>query len=573
MRALRNPTGIGRFHGRLSPLVLTSLLLALWLPYAAAGAREPTISVDFRDGDLVDVLHAIATVAKVSMVVDSSVKGRASIKLKDVTVPAALDAILKQSDYSYHRQGDVYVIGRTPSADELVVTVDATGRVTLHARNADLAKALLEVSKQARLNLVPEPGMVAKISLELTDCPVAEALRAIAFAGQYQCRESDGVWTVARTFTAPAVVGETGVPIASVKPSDTNQDVHATDGALRASSGIDGTVDDLPPDGKVGTRSIHLRYLRASEVLEYLGKIDLLEVSGRSGSQGFRPVVRATKEDHVLLVTGTAESIANIQSEVLQIDQPPPQITLEAKIVEVYANKNRDLGMLLGKITDGQFAVDLMQGQLAYATGDLTQKVNVIVQSLVQEGKAKVIASPSICTLAGHEAMIDIGQVRYFKVSSNPDSQPGTQPAPYYYPTTTLQTISAGVVLKLTPWVGATGQITASIQPEVSSVTGITPEGLPEVNRRKVATTVRVRNGDTIVIGGLKQEEDTKSTSKVPLLGDLPLLGALFTNTKTISRESELLIFITPRIMPSSASEISPANPAEELQTPSPAHQ
>jgi type II secretory pathway component GspD/PulD (secretin) len=104
-------------------------------------------------------------------------------------------------------------------------------------------------------------------------------------------------------------------------------------------------------------------------------------------------------------------------------------------------------------------------------------------------------------------------------------------------------------MLKITPWVGASGEITADIEPEVSSVSAITAEGLPEINRRKARTTIRIRDGDTIVIGGLKQQDNTKSVTKIPLLGDLPILGALFRSTKSITRESELLILITPRIL------------------------
>ena len=88
------------------------------------------------------------------------------------------------------------------------------------------------------------------------------------------------------------------------------------------------------------------------------------------------------------------------------------------------------------------------------------------------------------------------------------------------------------------------------IEPEVSdAIEGTT--GLPIVNRRKVATTVRVRDGETIVIGGLNLKSEYESRTKVPILGDLPILGILFSNTKSVSTETEVLIFITPTIIPS----------------------
>lgn len=545
----RMPTAVGRTARLCLILQLVAVITSASVCQAGADPGKTIISIDFRDSSVLDVLHAIASVANINIVTDSSIQGNVSVKFKNLTVTNALDVILGPTGHFYRRDGDVFVVSRIPFPEKPVISVDSGGRVTLHARNADVRELLLEVSRQAGLSLVPLPDEQAEVSLELKDVPSSDALQSIASAAGYLCYEKNGVWCVDKEAPASQIadLAKAGTAEHTGSSPDPASDTSAPIPELAT-----GTDNGLPPPGEIGTRTVSLKYLRASEIMEYLDKASLTAMTGtdQASRQLPPPVWRGTKEENVLLVTGTAEGITKIRSEVEQIDIPAPQVTFEAKIVEIYTSKDRDVGALLAKASGGKLSADLVKGQFSYASIAFTKQVDVVLQSLVSEGKAKIIASPSICTLTGHEAIIDIGQVRYYRVTNLPDSQPGGQ-LPYYYPTT-LETVSAGVILKLTPWVGASGEITASIQPEVSSVTGITKEGLPEVNRRKVVTMIRVKDGDTIVIGGLKQQEDSTSTSRVPLLGDLPVLGSLFRTKKVVSRESELMIFITPRIIKSS---------------------
>lgn len=231
---------------------------------------------------------------------------------------------------------------------------------------------------------------------------------------------------------------------------------------------------------------------------------------------------------------------------------------LEAKILDVSTLKEKDIGLILGNGSKNNITFDVLQGQVAYVMKGVSKDLNAAFQSFVSNGNAKILANPSICTLSGHEANIDIGQVRYYKVTNFSDSNQQNSPA--YYPYSTLQTINAGISLKITPWVGSTGEITTTIGLEVSSVTGVTAESLPEIDRRKADTLIRVHDGDTIVIGGLKQREHTRSVTKVPILGSLPIIGQLFNNTSSKTRNSELLILITPSILPNNK-DISAVSP------------
>jgi type II secretory pathway component GspD/PulD (secretin) len=104
-------------------------------------------------------------------------------------------------------------------------------------------------------------------------------------------------------------------------------------------------------------------------------------------------------------------------------------------------------------------------------------------------------------------------------------------------------------VLLIRPRVNADGNITMRIHPVVSTITAVDAQNVPQTSSREAETTVMVKDGETMVIGGLIREEEIKTMSKIPILGDLPLIGELFKHRNTNSRKSEILVVITPRIV------------------------
>jgi type II secretory pathway component GspD/PulD (secretin) len=111
-----------------------------------------------------------------------------------------------------------------------------------------------------------------------------------------------------------------------------------------------------------------------------------------------------------------------------------------------------------------------------------------------------------------------------------------------------VQTIDVGVRLRLTPTIGADGEITAEMHPEYSQIIGFN-NSFPIVANRKVDATLRVRDGETIVLGGLFEEVDSETVTKLPILGDLPVLGSFFRNRQNSHTKDEVVFFITPRIL------------------------
>jgi hypothetical protein len=160
------------------------------------------------------------------------------------------------------------------------------------------------------------------------------------------------------------------------------------------------------------------------------------------------------------------------------------------------------------------------------------------LDALIQANKAHVLASPSITTLNGKEARIIIGE-RY----------------PYFEKTqTTTGTIQStkfadiGTTLRVVPRVSPDGWITMTVHPEVSSLTAALDAG-PRISTREADATIRVKDGETIVIGGLIRREDNRINGKMPIIGDIPLLGWLFKKSSADLSTTELVVFITPRIV------------------------
>lgn len=508
-------------------LVLTTVLMCSFMCPLHAGEAlfAPKVSLEFSDTNIRDVLQAIARAADINLVADSTVDGHVSLKLKNMTLDQALQTVVQANGAYYKLEDGVYKVSKNPFPVPPTIKMDEQRRVSVEAHDSDLRDVLLSVSKQANISIVPATTIAKKITLQLQSVPADQIVEVLSKAGEVECKQTGSVWFVN--------------PIPSPAVTDSGQPGSAQPAAVGALSATGAT--------RLVTQVVRLRHLKSSEALEYISKSCLQEATSMNGTA---PEIRKTKDENVLLITATQSAIERLLAEIETIDFPAPQVMLEARILDVDGQKDTKLGLLLAKGGGGNMSVDILQGQVGYVMQGVSKELNSTIQALVQEGTMKVVASPSICTLTGKEASIDIGQVRYFKLTNYPDSsQPGSQ-GPVYYPySSTLQTIEAGISLKITPWVGANGEITADILPEISSVTGVTPDGLPELNRRRASTTIRVRDGDTIVIGGLKQQEVSKTVSKVPVLGDLPLVGGLFRNTKKTNRDSELLILITPRIL------------------------
>ena len=159
------------------------------------------------------------------------------------------------------------------------------------------------------------------------------------------------------------------------------------------------------------------------------------------------------------------------------------------------------------------------------------------LSALISEGKANILARPNITTIQGNEAVINIGSEVPVPTVATTNSTT----------TTSIEYREAGIILKCTPRVNEDGIITVKVHTEVSSPLYVEDMKAYRFQKRSADTTVRLKDGETMVIGGLIGKDEAKQMSKVPFLGDIPILGNLFKHIQNSKTDSEIMIFLTAK--------------------------
>jgi type IV pilus assembly protein PilQ len=293
--------------------------------------------------------------------------------------------------------------------------------------------------------------------------------------------------------------------------------------------------------------------LSITEVVS-LSNIDATEAIGLL-SDFFKPYVKASTTGNAVCITGPESFVERIRSDLAQIDSPPTQILIEVVVSEISTDALRKIGLdwsFLGTDDDETIGVGTdhtgidgaaIVGELTslgLSIGSYSVDLAASLEALVQSGQARIRANPRIATLNGRTAEIGLTTDQYFIIATST-----TQYATY----NTLQAVSSGIRLEITPYASPSGEITVEVKPEVGDVVGKGANDLPEISRRTASTTVRVRDGETFTIGGLAIRQENTTYRKVPLLGEIPLLGMLFRYEEKSTRDNQIVIFITPHIL------------------------
>jgi type II secretory pathway component GspD/PulD (secretin) len=259
------------------------------------------------------------------------------------------------------------------------------------------------------------------------------------------------------------------------------------------------------------------------------------------------------KVSGTLVVTAPQPMRNKIIAAIEQFDQPNAQVAVEAVVFELTEDGSKQLA-LDWQFKSGQVAVgseNLMQ-TLTYSAGtDLGTYVQATLRAIVESRKGQVLANPRVLVMNNTEAEIFVGQEKYFTLLSGQSSNP-------YY---TLQSIKAGVTLKVAPSIGQDGQITLALEPEVSDVAaddtavgntaalGGSSSAFPVVTRRRAKTVVGIKDGETVLIGGLLRDQHRQVIDKVPVAGDIPGLGAAFRKVNDVSERQEVVLLITVHLV------------------------
>ncbi len=261
--------------------------------------------------------------------------------------------------------------------------------------------------------------------------------------------------------------------------------------------------------------------------------------------------VKVNEGQNAVILSAPKEVLAKFREDVKQFDVPAAQIMIDVIMVELTDSASKELGFdWLWSNAGKSGSISPGAGELTFETlGTLSNEFTAKLKALVCNGEARVNANPRIATVSGQSASIFVGRQRY--VSQTVDNK---------------NYIDAGITLSMTPWTGGNGEIITEVHPEVSVMSAPDPiTKLPEKSTRRANTVVRVKDGDTIIIGGLTQIEQTRTRTRIPILGQLPLIGSLFAKTERSEAQTEMVFLITPRIM-SQTGHLAPERESELLK-------
>ncbi|MFH0772565.1 MAG: secretin N-terminal domain-containing protein [Candidatus Omnitrophota bacterium] len=380
--------------------------------------------------------------------------------------------------------------------------------ISLDYKDADINSVLRSLAWSYNLNLVTGADVKGKVTINLKNVPLNDALEAVLKASGYAHIRKGNI--------------------------------------IYISSGADEGIE-------LSSEPVFLKYLKAAEAQNLLRKV----ISPKGD-------IKVDEVSNMLIVTDFPANIERLKNLVKAVDLPPQQVLIEVKILDITSKDLQNLGVTWSSdykpagavkglfnrhtltqeelktttsmagpsssLSGGQFKIDTLNFK--------GLSITATIDALVQDQKAHLLASPSIAVLNNREARIVIGEKVPYKERTQTTT--GT--------TETTKYIDVGTTLRVIPSINVDGYITMMIHPEVSSVTALLDAG-PRITTREADTTVRVKEGETIVIGGLIKQEDNRTKSGIPLLKDLPIIGLLFSNRSKDQTQVELAVFITPKIL------------------------
>ena len=405
--------------------------------------------------------------------------------------------------------------------------------MSLNVQNGDVGELLRSVARMAGLNLILDESVKGQVSLKLENENPEDIVERVAKARGLAITKEGKTWIVAaphnlaQGFTEVHVIPVQYAPLEDMHKAallyfasqdNTKQKNSKTDDKSKATSSTTSTGDKAKPNA-------------ANRVLT--------DVS--TGS---------------LLLYGTREDAESVRKLVQKLDVPARQISIETKVVSMSREDATKLGVQWQWSSLPQYNYDgdgskrpnlgntgTAGGIVSFGKGPdgkpFEWQYGATIEAMITNGKAEVLSRPNVVTLQGQEAVINIG---------------GDIPVPTVSTTNSTVTTSidyrpAGIILRCCPMVNEAGEITSRIHTEVSSPQYVEAMNAYSFNRRSVDTTVRLKDGETLVIGGLISSEELKSMSKIPFLGDLPILGALFRSVHNSKNTSEIFIILKAQVV------------------------
>ena len=324
---------------------------------------------------------------------------------------------------------------------------------------------------------------------------------------------------------------------------------------------------DTPLAGDGNTQVIEVNYVDAADLVPILEGVSG-SIKPDEKSKPFdagKVSIQASEENNALIITAPPSLLSTLKGVIAKLDVRRPQVLVEALIVEVNNSWLNNLGVAWATDTIGNNSEGVAGGFRSFSADSGLPSVNgistlgegvtlgylrngdlrAVINMLATDSAANILSTPSILTLDNQEAQILVGSNVPFITGSFT-----TQGSDSTNPFQTIERQDIGVTLKVTPHINEADSLSLEIEQTVESIAPSSGGASDLItNKREIQTEVFVDNGQTLVLGGLIQDEVTESRSKVPLLGDIPFLGNLFRSNRSETTKNNLMVFIHPIII------------------------
>lgn len=434
-------------------------------------------------------------------------------------------------------------------------------KITLDVKNMDIKDVLKMIAEQSALNIVISKSVKGAISIKLDSVFVKQALGAILKTAGYTYIEKDNILRIcsfkelqreqeeslsSKVFTLQyAKVGDLKKVLMAIKTKkgkielipQSNQ-IIAIDTSSKLNE-IGQVIDAL--DKKVSTKIYTLKYADPEEIEKKIRDF----VSQDEGK------VFSDKRINTVTVEAAPLIIKRIDDLIFEWDRQSQQVLIDARIFEVSLNSDKKFGINWQYLQSTQHSiggggVSAISSDVVFKIGNLdADNYNLILEALQTDTNTDILSNPKIVVANNKKAHILVGSSEpYIEERTDDETKITTRETKF---------VDVGVKLLVTPKISSDNFITMEIHPEVSTarrVSLIESSAMAlAIDTTEADTTMIIKDGETIVLGGLIRHEKTKTGAKIPILGDIPLLGMFFKSKIDEIHNKEIIIFITPHIL------------------------
>ena len=552
------------------------LLLLLTIITTSLSAREE-VNIKF---DKLQISKFIKTVAKLSnknILVTNKINGTVDLvtsgPIYEDELLGILVSVLESKGFTLVKNGSIYEVVRSTEAAKHNVPVVRSGYIArghtmvtqaikVESENVDIvaAKVRYLISKTAKLMTMKESN-----TLLLTDYPAnIQTIKRVI-----KDLDSKNKKTIEVVAIEHADLKTLHAQVANISKSIFNEKVATQSVKVLVNNDISSLILIGNPKNIKELKKIiktldneqnlnevvQIIPLKNSDAKSVLATLTEIVTKQTFSDPTMKPNVSASEEINAVIIVGNPGVLKGLKKIIETLDKEKYQVYVQARIVEINKNDAEQIGMKYnlqafsatsaGLIAfsgnfGGQSALSMLPSGVTPAN-QTGLALGASLDFLQTNGASKTISSPSILCVNNQESSIYVGKTLSFATGSNTAGTLGT--------TTSFKREDVGLTLKIKPRVSSNDKVTLDAEAVLENVLAVDQNGQPVTTKQSVITQAILRHGESIIIGGLVKNYTTNTETKVPILGDIPLLGWFFTHTDTKDQQDNLIVILTPYII------------------------